>query len=640
MKTSYGKQFMITIIIVFLLLSSIILYTVTVNYKESLNHVEAIGENSLKYESERIDRHLQMSYDTIQNVSNSVNYMMKLGRTNKEISDYLLMETKHLPNQTDRDFTIIYGYINDEFMSSDSWNPSDDYDPTKRDWYINAVKNNGKPVLSSPFINANTGTKIVTISKLLNDNKSVISINMELRKIQEITEKINVEKLGYAFLIDDNGVIVAHHDKNKNGEKFTNEKDSKEILKKIKSVKTGCFHTTYEGRKCTIFIDTVMDNWHIMMIVKDKNLYKEVYDKLFIEAVIYLIIFITITVFCFISYKKALESHKKELKSQIELKHLNNMIINALAYAIDTKDRYTSGHSKRVADYALMIAKKLNLSYQERETIYNAGLLHDVGKIRISEAVINKPGKLNQEEFEQIMAHPVCSYHLLKNIYEKDNEICYGAKFHHERYDGTGYPNGLKGTNIPKIARIIAVADAYDAMASNRSYRNALEQDIIKNEIIKGKGTQFDPEFADVMLEIINEDKNYELRQHDNVKHNITIIEDNDKSLSRVSDIIDSTGEYAITRVLKYENIAHILKNNSIDLIIIDFDAFTKEEIKGYSKIAYDRNIPMILVGKEIADTNLENLSKLHIDDFITKPAKEFSLKEIVHAILSNWNAG
>lgn len=176
-------------------------------------------------------------------------------------------------------------------------------------------------------------------------------------------------------------------------------------------------------------------------------------------------------------------------------------------------------------------------------------------------------------------------------------------------------------------------------MASNRSYRNALNQDIIKNEIIKGKGTQFDPEFADVMLEIINEDKNYDLRQHDNIKHDITIVEDNDKSLSSVSEILNSTGEYIINSVLKYENITHILKNNSTDLIIIDFDAFTKEEIKEYSKIAYERNIPMILIGKDIADTNLERLSKLHIDDFITKPAKEFSLKEIIHAILINWTS-
>jgi len=139
-------------------------------------------------------------------------------------------------------------------------------------------------------------------------------------------------------------------------------------------------------------------------------------------------------------------------------------------------------------------------------------LLHDVGKIGVPDAVINKPGRLNDEEFEQIKKHPVLGDKILKKIREMP-KLAIGARWHHERYDGTGYPDGLAGKDILEEARIIAVADSYDAMTSNRSYRGFLPQEKVREEIEKGKGTQFDPVFADIMLQIMDEDKDYKLRE-------------------------------------------------------------------------------------------------------------------------------
>ncbi len=138
---------------------------------------------------------------------------------------------------------------------------------------------------------------------------------------------------------------------------------------------------------------------------------------------------------------------------------------------------------------------------QEKE---QAELLHDVGKIRIPDGIINKPGKLTEEEYAFIKLHPVSGYHILK-AFTKDQMIATGAKFHHERYDGKGYPNGLVGDNTPEHARIIGVADAYDAMASNRSYRRALPQEVIRDELLAGKGTQFDPQIVEIMLKMVDE---------------------------------------------------------------------------------------------------------------------------------------
>ena len=194
-----------------------------------------------------------------------------------------------------------------------------------------------------------------------------------------------------------------------------------------------------------------------------------------------------------------------------ENKDLFLQVVSSLAAAIDTKDEYTKGHSSRVAEYARMIAKRSGFSDARQDEIYMLGLLHDVGKIGIPNGLLNKPGTLTDDEFAQIRKHSAMGASILKNI-ENDPKFEQCAMYHHERYDGTGYPAGLKGTEIPEEARIIAVADAYDAMSSDRSYRSHLTQDEIKNELELGMGTQFDPRFAGVMLAIVEEDKEYKYR--------------------------------------------------------------------------------------------------------------------------------
>ena len=199
------------------------------------------------------------------------------------------------------------------------------------------------------------------------------------------------------------------------------------------------------------------------------------------------------------------------LDSNQRLKALSDQIIHALTSAVDTKDRYTNGHSERVAEYAREISRRLGKSPKETNEIYNIALLHDIGKIGISDAIISKPSRLNDEEYEIIKSHTIKGYEILKNISEIPG-LPIGARWHHERYDGTGYPDGKTGKDIPEVARIICIADAYDAMSSDRSYRKALPQAIVREEIEQGKGVQFDPKIADIMLQMIDEDTNYSLR--------------------------------------------------------------------------------------------------------------------------------
>ena len=191
-----------------------------------------------------------------------------------------------------------------------------------------------------------------------------------------------------------------------------------------------------------------------------------------------------------------------------ENERLSLRVVQTLAEAIDAKDNYTNGHSTRVAEYAREIARRHGYTTKQQDEIYMMGLLHDVGKIGIPNDVINKSGKLTPDEYEMIKTHTRVGARILRKI-EEMPKLVEGARWHHERYDGTGYPDGLVGESIPEEARIIAVADAYDAMSSQRSYRDILPQETVKREIENGKGTQFDPGFADIMLAMIDEDPEY-----------------------------------------------------------------------------------------------------------------------------------
>ena len=198
---------------------------------------------------------------------------------------------------------------------------------------------------------------------------------------------------------------------------------------------------------------------------------------------------------------KKINQELKETNEKLEKAYLET--IETLRFTVEAKDTYTRGHSDRVSEYSVLIGKYLNLSESDLHTLKVGGLFHDIGKIGIPDSILLKTTKLTDDEYSEIKNHPTIGAHILSNatIFEDAIPI---VKHHHERYDGRGYPAKLAGENIPYLARIAAIADSFDAMTSKRTYRDSLSIDIVKSEIEKNKGTQFDPEIADVFLDILN----------------------------------------------------------------------------------------------------------------------------------------
>ncbi len=223
------------------------------------------------------------------------------------------------------------------------------------------------------------------------------------------------------------------------------------------------------------------------------------------------------------NYQLHLEERVEEQTRKVREAFLNS--IKSLAYALEAKDKYTHGHSQRVTEIAVAIAEELGMSQDAIEKIRLAGLLHDIGKIGVRETILNKPGKLSDEEFNEVKCHSVVGERILSPIVE-DKEVLEMVRHHHERYDGKGYPNGLTGEQISKGAGVLSVAetcativyegtlslataDAYDAMTSARPYREAMTSEEACAELVKNKGKQFAPETVDAFLKVLKKGKKF-----------------------------------------------------------------------------------------------------------------------------------
>ena len=279
-----------------------------------------------------------------------------------------------------------------------------------------------------------------------------------------------------------------------------------------------------------------------------------------------------------------LDGYRKDLQRRLdektrEMERITIQAIMTVANTVDAKDEYTKGHSMRVAAYAELVAQRLGWPEEEVQNVYYVAMLHDVGKIGVPDAVLNKPFRLTDLEFRLIQNHTVMGAEILKDFKMFPN-VNVGAKYHHERYDGKGYPEGLKAESIPIVARIIALVDSYDAMTSNRVYRRRLSDEVVRQELEKGKGSQWDPDLVDIFLELINEGALEEQWMHE--EDMASPIFDSEKIYGAAmgsENVLEASTDY-LTGVLSKRKgeseIAAGLRASGGCLMILDLDHFKK----------------------------------------------------------------
>lgn len=352
-----------------------------------------------------------------------------------------------------------------------------------------------------------------------------------------------------------------------------------------------------------------------------------------------------IVVFAFIHSQREFDSERmiKEItikeKNKLEelqlfQENLSEQLIEALSSTVEAKDNYTRGHSLRVAQYAREIMYRLGGDEKAQTEVYYIGILHDVGKISVSDDIINNPGRLTDEEYEKIKLHTVAGYQILRDV-DVIPDLAIGARWHHERYDGTGYPNGLAGEDIPLVARIISVADAYDAMSSNRSYHKIMSQDIVREQIRRGMGSQFDPKIARIMLDMIDEDMQYEMKQADfNRSINILIVDDDTIVHKLINNaLIDES--YILTSAYSGKEAVELLEESDFDLCLLDMEM---PEMNGFEVLEWmrhnTRKLKVILITGDKSIETIKKSEEYGVRDYITKPINPVILREGIHSVL------
>lgn len=292
---------------------------------------------------------------------------------------------------------------------------------------------------------------------------------------------------------------------------------------------------------------------------------------------------------CYLASRLFDELYQKHLASVKHIQQVSLETIGVIANTVDAKDSYTEGHSRRVAAYSYALAKKLGMSEEEAQNIKTIGLLHDIGKIGIPDSVLHKPGKLTDDEYSIMKMHPTIGANILKDITVLDG-LLVGAHYHHERMDGKGYPEGLKGEEIPLIARIICVADCFDAMNSNRIYRSRFSMDYILHELKNNEGTQFDPKVAEAMIALIHENALQETAERSTDKEDVlkgngvylldTIASKNAQHLNDLMSILTADWAKSFRRYIE----AKLLKQDG-RVFIMDVDDMNQINSQyGYAK--------------------------------------------------------
>ena len=465
-KRKLNLRSIVAAILVILFFEGVIVAYYSMLYSETRERIIKNGELSSTTSAEQINRYLSKGIDTIKLVCYTLDNMIRSGKSQVEIHDFLVNQSSALVNTASENSTGIYGYINGEYVDGTEWVPDDGYIPTERPWYIAARANVGRVAVVDPYLDAETGTVLITFSKTLCDAKSVAAMDFSTDRLQAITEEIaEHEDFDTEIVLDQKYQVIAHSDKKEVGRSYIGEEGTlgRALVEALRSANDSFFTFRFDGKDYAVCAVTLSNDWTCLSVFNATSVFSQLRNTVLFTVIVSLLVFVILLVLL-------LRTNRKQEQFS-RLRH----VVEAFAATIDAKDKYTTGHSSRVADYAREISRRYGYSKKRQEEIHTMGLLHDVGKIVVPDAVINKPGRLTPEEYEIIKTHCMKGYDILTRTTDMP-EMAVGARWHHERYDGKGYPDGLSGKDIAEPARIIAVADAYDAMTSQRSYRDALPQ--------------------------------------------------------------------------------------------------------------------------------------------------------------------
>jgi signal transduction histidine kinase/DNA-binding NarL/FixJ family response regulator len=309
---------LIPLILVFVFVAVMVAYTSKLIYNVAVSNArEVIGDKMLNVSS-MIENHLNTAENVLHITADSVHHMLISGSTPARIHEFLVDETNNVSEQFDENFSGIYGYIMSRYMDGLNWVPPEDYDPKSRTWYIIAQQNEGDVAFVPPYVDAQTGNMIISVSRMLPDKQNIISLDVQLNRVQEMMNELTIKDKGYGFVVDETGLIVAHRDESKKGKNIKDITGGEEFLDAIMDVGSGDFVYTLEGAQSTVFVNRIMNQWYVVMVVGNNELYEEVWSQLAVNVIICTLIFSLIAVFYYVGHKNEQDYTKRVEEMKLE----------------------------------------------------------------------------------------------------------------------------------------------------------------------------------------------------------------------------------------------------------------------------------------------------------------------------------
>ena len=296
--------------ITFVLMVIVVVYTSALFYQISVSNVYEVGKDKISGLSASLGNYLDTTRSVLWVTADSVDYMVSNGVAGETIQDFLVVETQRHKSQFDENYTGLYGYIGNTYYDGLEWVPPEGYDPTQRDWYRLATEQNGL-VIVPPYIDAQTGSMVLTVGKHLSNPDNVVAIDVYTTHVQDIIEQTSINGKGYAFIVDKNGTVIAHSDASLNGSDFHTFSGGTEFMDKLLNTKERRFETALSGKQCTVFADSIMDQWYVVIAVGNDELFRDVYSQLAVNVVTNMIVFILIALFYSVSYRKEQKSSRE-----------------------------------------------------------------------------------------------------------------------------------------------------------------------------------------------------------------------------------------------------------------------------------------------------------------------------------------
>ena len=308
----------IPLILLFIFVAVMVAYTSSLIYSVAVSNYNAVIEDRVLNVSSLIDNHLNTAENVLHVTADSVNHMLISGSTPSRIHEFLVEETNNVSEQFNENFTGIYGYIMNRYMDGLNWEPPKGYDPKSRDWYIIAKEHEGDVAFAPPYMDAQTGNLIISVCRMLPDRQNVLSLDVQLKGIQSLMDELTLNGKGYGFIVDDTGLIIAHKDEEKKGTKINDTPEGESLLYALKDVGSGSFQHIVNKDQCTLFVNSITNNWYVVIVLRNSELYEEVTRQLIINIIICTFVFIMIAIFYFVGRKNEKDYGRRMEEMRLE----------------------------------------------------------------------------------------------------------------------------------------------------------------------------------------------------------------------------------------------------------------------------------------------------------------------------------